>query len=239
MPLYVQIKKAIEEEIQTGELQVGDKLPSEVVLAKRFQVSRETVRSAIRLLEDEGMVHVRHGAGTFIVNPIPRTPSSLENLMSVTSMITFAGLEDGERREKLRVEPANLEWAKMFDLDPNEEVIVHERIRTANEEPVAFSKNILPRKLVGEGIIEQGSIGSLFRYLKESCNIDIYRATSEIVVPLHTDQHCQKLLIHPETTVLLLKQLHFDRKNRPVLYSYDYFRNDVFKFTITRTKLEN
>ncbi|UFT99048.1 GntR family transcriptional regulator [Radiobacillus kanasensis] len=238
MPLYIQVKEALEEDIKTGQLRIGDKLPAEIILAKRFQVSRETVRSAIRLLEEEGKVHVRHGAGTFLVNPIPRTPSSLENLMSVTSMIKYAGLEDGERREKLRVEAPILEWSSLLEMDDGQEVIVHERVRTANGEPVAFSKNILPRQLVGEAIIEQGSIGSLFKYLKEQCNIDIYRATSEIVVPLHTDPHSQKLLIHPETTVLLLKQLHYDRKNQPVLYSFDYFRNDVFKFSINRAKID-
>lgn len=238
-PLYLKVKEALDKDIRTGKLAVGDRLPSELELAKQSKVSRETVRSAIRLLEEEGKVHVKHGVGTFVVNPLPQTPSSLEKLMSVTSMIKYAGLEDGERRENMTVGQANEEWASLLQLNQEEEVIVHERIRTANGEPVVFSKNILPKKLVGDTLMDKGSIGSLFQYLKEECKIDIYKAATEIVVPLHTDRNCQKLLIYPETTVLLLKQIHYDRNNRPVLYSYDYFRNDIFKFTVSRTKMDH
>ncbi|MFC0272268.1 GntR family transcriptional regulator [Metabacillus herbersteinensis] len=235
-PLYIRVKEMIAENIQGGKLKSGDRLPSEVVLATEFEVSRETVRSAIRLLEEEGKVYVRHGVGTFVVNPLPYTPSSLEKLMSVTSMIKYAGLEDGEKREKIKITQPLPEWSTLLQLQGDEEVIIHERIRTANDEPVVFSKNILPQNLVNESMINKGSIGSLFNYLKEDCKIDIAKATTEIVVPLHTDRNCQKLLIHPETTVLLLKQLHYDYQNRPVLYSLDYFRNDIFKFTVNRTR---
>ncbi|ALC83480.1 MULTISPECIES: GntR family transcriptional regulator [Bacillus] len=237
-PLYIKVKEALDKDIRTGKIMVGDRLPSELELAKQSKVSRETVRSAIRLLEEEGKVHVKHGVGTFVVNPIPHAPSSLEKLMSVTSMIKYAGLEDGEKRENIKVERTNEEWASLLQLNHEEEVIVHERIRTADQEPVVFSKNILPKKLVGESLIAKGSIGSLFQYLKEECKIDIYKAAAEIVVPLHTDRNCQKLLIYPDTTVLLLKQIHYDRNNQPVLYSYDYFRNDIFKFSVERTKID-
>jgi len=235
-PLYMLIKEKIEADMHSGILKSGDRLPSEIALAAEFKVSRETVRSAIRLLEEKGKVYVKHGVGTFVVNPLPKTPNSLEKLMSVTSMIKYAGLEDGEKRERMKVDKPTDEWINFLQLEEGEEVIIHERIRTANEEPVVFSQNILAESLVKKKMINQGSIGSLFDYLKNECNIDIARATTEIVVPLHTDRNCHKLLIHPETTVLLLKQLHFDFQNRPVLYSLDYFRNDVFTFTVNRTR---
>ncbi|MFC4401980.1 GntR family transcriptional regulator [Gracilibacillus xinjiangensis] len=236
MAIYQEIKAALETSIIDGEYPIGEKLPPEVTLAKQFKVSRETIRSAIKLLEQEGKVVVRHGVGTFVVNPLPSLPNSLENLMSVTSMIMHAGLEDGERREKLRREEPIDEWRELLQLQQKEEVIVHERIRTANNEPVVFSKNILSSKLVGNDILNKEKIGSLFQYLKNVHNIEIDKATTEIIVPLHTDPNCQKLLIHPATTVLLLKQLHYDQHNTPVLYSLDYFRNDIFKFFISRSR---
>ncbi|GAB2566802.1 GntR family transcriptional regulator [Gracilibacillus alcaliphilus] len=236
MAVYQKIKKELETAIAEGIYQVGDRLPPEINLAKQFNVSRETIRSAIRLLEQAGKVVVRHGVGTFVVTPLPSLPNSLENLMSVTSMILHAGLEDGERREKLRSEVPTDEWKELLQLQQEEKVIIHERIRTANNEPIVFSKNVLSHHLVGNDILKKETIGSLFQYLKNECNIEINKASSEIVVPLHTDPNCQKLLIHPVTTVLLLKQIHYDQNNVPVLYSLDYFRNDIFKFFITRTK---
>ncbi|WP_067838928.1 GntR family transcriptional regulator [Amphibacillus sediminis] len=236
MPIYQKIKEALEASIADGVYPIGERLPPEITLAKQFKVSRETIRSAIKLLEQESKVFVRHGVGTFVVNPLPSLPNSLENLMSVTSMLMHAGLEDGERREKLHKEVPTDEWKELLQLKPNEDVIVHERIRTANNEPVVFSKNVLSSKLVGEHILNKKKIGSLFQYLKEVHQIEIDKASTEIIVPLHTDPNCQKLLIHPATTVLLLKQIHYDLHNKPVLFSLDYFRNDIFKFFISRIR---
>ncbi|WP_208585575.1 GntR family transcriptional regulator [Gracilibacillus suaedae] len=236
MAIYQEIKESLKTAIEDGRYPIGERLPPEMTLAKQFKVSRETIRSAIKLLEQEGRVVVRHGVGTFVVNPLPSLPNSLENLMSVTSMIMHAGLEDGERREKLRTEIPTDEWKELLQLQQEEQVIVHERIRTANHEPVVFSKNVLSSNLVGDLILKKETIGSLFQYLQNVHNIEITNASTEIVVPLHTDPNCQKLLIHPATTVLLLKQIHYDQHHTPVLYSLDYFRNDVFKFFITRTK---
>lgn len=236
MAIYQKIKEALDKSIADGIYPIGERLPPEVTLAKQFKVSRETIRSAIKLLEQEGKVIIRHGVGTFVVNPLPYLPNSLENLMSVTSMIMHAGLEDGERREKLHTEAPTEEWKQLLQLQPDEEVIVHERIRTANKEPVVFSKNVLSSTLVGKHILKKEKIGSLFQYLKEVHQIEIDKATTEIIVPLHTDPNCQKLLIHPATTVLLLKQIHYDQHHNPVLFSLDYFRNDIFKFFVSRTR---
>lgn len=162
------IKEKIEADMHSGKLKSGDRLPSEIVLAAEFKVSRETVRSAIRLLEENGKVYVKHGVGTFVVNPLPKTPNSLEQLMSVTSMIKYAGLEDGEKREKIKLDKPTEEWKNLLQLKEDEEVIIHERIRTANDEPVVFSQNVIAESLVKKKMINQGSIGSLFDYLKKN-----------------------------------------------------------------------
>ncbi|WP_100333123.1 GntR family transcriptional regulator [Bacillus alkalisoli] len=235
-PSYVKIKEQLDTLIQQGVFKVGERLPSEKEMAKRFEVSRETFRSAVKLLEQEDKLVVKHGAGTFVVNPLPKIANSLEKLGSVTTMIQSAGLTEGEQRESIRVEPCQAEWAEALLLEEGTPVIVHKRIRTANDEPVVFSQNILRKDLVKEEILESESVGSLFQYLEHACGLIITKADSELVVPLHTDRNCQKLLIHPETTVLLMKQLHYDNNNVPILYSYDYFRNDVFTFMIRRLR---
>jgi len=96
---YVTIKEEIEEKIRTGEYKAGDRLKSEFEMAKKFGVSRETFRSAVRLLEQENKLLVKHGVGTFVVNLLPEIPSSLEKLSSIGALIQAAGLEEGERQE--------------------------------------------------------------------------------------------------------------------------------------------
>lgn len=235
-PSYVKIKDEIKQLIADGELQVGEKLPSEIEMAKRFSVSRETFRSAVKLLEQEGRLIVKHGVGTFVVTPLPNIPNRIEKLGSITAMIQSAGLEEGERRESVTIEPCEEEWAEVLQLEVGAPVIVIERIRTADGDPVVVSKNIIPEAIGGKDMIDRERIGSLFNYLEQERNIRITCADSELHVPLHTDKLCQKLLIQPETTVLMMKQLHYHFDNTPVLYSMDYFRNDIFKFWVRRVR---
>ena len=65
-PLHWQIAANIEEMISTDQLQVGDKLPPERELAELFEVSRPTVREALCLLQQRGLVEMKIGKGTYI-----------------------------------------------------------------------------------------------------------------------------------------------------------------------------
>ena len=66
--LYEQIVSQIEQRIETGELKVGDQLPSERELAEQFAVSRTAVREAVKALREKGLVEILAGRGTFITD---------------------------------------------------------------------------------------------------------------------------------------------------------------------------
>lgn len=66
--LYEQVVAQIEQQILDGDLQAGDKLPAENELAELFGVSRTSVREAIKSLVQKGLVEVRRGRGTFVVD---------------------------------------------------------------------------------------------------------------------------------------------------------------------------
>lgn len=232
---HYMIKEALESMMESGELRIGERLPSELQMAKEFGVSRETFRSAVRMLEKEGKLLVKHGVGTFVIQPLPQIPSSLEKLSSIGSIIRTAQLDEGESRVSLKTEGCSPEAAQALGIQPNDPVIILERVRKASGEPVAFSINVIPRSIAGD-VFDKGEFqGSLLEFFDTRLGRKITTADSEIRVPLHIDRNCQRLLLHPQTTVLLLKQVHYDDTNKPVLYSLDYLRNDVFTFRIRRT----
>ena len=69
IPLYIQIKNYIREEIKSGTLKVGDKIPSEELLCEKFNVSRITVIRALRDLVTEGFIIRKQGKGSFVDKP--------------------------------------------------------------------------------------------------------------------------------------------------------------------------
>jgi DNA-binding GntR family transcriptional regulator len=66
-PLYVQLAAILRAQIESGELRPGDQLPSETVLTQRHGLARNTVRAAIKVLRDEGLVETRPQRGSRVV----------------------------------------------------------------------------------------------------------------------------------------------------------------------------
>jgi GntR family transcriptional regulator len=65
-PLYVQLADAIADEIERGSLAPGQVLPSEPYLMQTHDVSRGTVRAAMRELRERGLIVTRPGKGSFV-----------------------------------------------------------------------------------------------------------------------------------------------------------------------------
>ncbi len=110
VPLYEQIAARIKAAVATGELHVGDLLPSVRQLAARLRINPATVVQAYRGLEAEGFVELRQGAGTF-VRAMGATMRSRERLLQarrlVRAMLADAaqlGLDAGELRAAVRDE---------------------------------------------------------------------------------------------------------------------------------------
>ena len=70
LPLYLQIADELRRNIEESVFNVGDQLPTELELSKRFGVHRHTLRRAVDVLRQEGLVDVERGRGTFVVAPI-------------------------------------------------------------------------------------------------------------------------------------------------------------------------
>lgn len=233
-PRYLQIKDEISTQIEKGELKVGYKFPSEPEMASKFGVSRETFRAAVKKLEEEGKIRVQHGVGTFVIRQLEKIPSDLSRLQSTSEMIRVSGRHEGDQQLSVSYSACTEEWAAILGIREGEQVVVLERVRTADEEPVMSSYYILPQSIVGEAFSEMSFGGSMFQFLEQKLGIKIRRSHTEIIVPLQTDPRVQSLTVHPNTTVLQMKQTHFDENNFPVFYACDYFRNDVFQFWVER-----
>src|ERR1700752_354811 len=88
-PLYLQVSRALKEEIVGGVYPVGSQLPTEDALCERFSVSRYTVREALRRLREDNLVSSRQGAGTTVVPPRP-SDSYVHEVMSINDLVAFA-----------------------------------------------------------------------------------------------------------------------------------------------------
>ena len=91
-PLPLQLRDRILETILADGLRPGDQIPPEAVLSERFQVGRSTVREALKLLERDGLIDVRHGRGSFVsARAELRSERPVTQLESVTDLMRGLG----------------------------------------------------------------------------------------------------------------------------------------------------
>ena len=81
---YYKMHHDLQEQIRLGMLQSGDRVPSENQLAAAYQVSRQTVRKALAILEQEGYIYAVHGKGTFVSERV-RPEHKSHNIAVVTT----------------------------------------------------------------------------------------------------------------------------------------------------------
>jgi GntR family transcriptional regulator len=143
-PKYLQIREALTRQIDR-DMDVGAQLPTEKELCQKFNVSRETVREALRGLEDEGLISRSAGRGPFVRSRPPRlVESRLTGLVEDFSALRF----DTEARtlSKGPVLPS-AEVAERVGAEPNEMVYRIVRLRLLEGQPFAYHEAFLPLEI--------------------------------------------------------------------------------------------
>ncbi|TDD22262.1 GntR family transcriptional regulator [Nonomuraea diastatica] len=115
--LYVQIADQIRERIASGDLAPGSAVPSEVELVKTYEVTRQTVRRAIKLLKEEGAVYSEQGRGTFVgPKSAPQAPRQVPVYQQIANEI-IEQIKAGEYVPN-RLIPSEKTLVQRFDRAP-------------------------------------------------------------------------------------------------------------------------
>ncbi|MGP4075148.1 GntR family transcriptional regulator [Halobacillus sp. K22] len=232
--LYLQVIEQIKKDIENGIFIEKQKLPSEFQLSKSLGVSRATLREALRLLEEEGVVTRRHGVGTF-VNPKPLFTSGIEELDSVTGMIAKSGMSPGTQYLTAELVEATAEDRKRFAVLDLHNLAKVERVRTADQEPVVYCIDKIPEGLLPIDQIREAD--SMFGILEAYTGKSISYAVTHIEPIGYHEKISPILNCEPEQALLLLKQMHYTADDEPMLLSSNYFRADKFSFHVLRKRV--
>lgn len=232
--LYLQVIEQIKRDIENGIFLEKQKLPSEFQLSKSLGVSRATLREALRILEEDGVVTRRHGVGTF-VNPKPVFTSGIEELDSVTGMITKSGMTPGSQYLSAELIEATEEDRKRFSPLEVHNLAKVERVRTADEQPVVYCTDKIPEGLLPIDQVREAD--SLFKVLEKYTGKTIGYAVTHIE-PIGFHERISPILnCEPDQALLLLRQMHYSQDDVPMLLSSNYFRADKFSFHVLRKRV--
>jgi len=237
--LPLQVRDQILVLINREGLGPGDQLPTEAEIATRFDVARTTAREALKLLEQDGVVDVRHGLGRY-VSQLATLERPITRLESVTEMMLSRGYAVKNRVVSVTLRPANEQEAAALDLPVGAEVVQLERVRLHHGDPLIYSLDLVPRTLLDLPLDPEVWSGSLlemlerhgFRVVSAGAQIQAIRLPPEARQAIGPDLH------DPDGPWILLIQRHLDEVGRPVISSRDYHRGDRFTFEVIRRRME-
>ncbi len=227
-----QIAGALRAQILAGGSRPGDRLETEPALARRLGVSRSTLRSAIALLEHEGHIERRHGAGTFVTaRPVLR--NDLGQNFSVTDMIAGAGRRPGTADMQADLVAAPVDIAQQLQVETGAPLSRLRRVRTADGRRVVDSTDWARAEDLSPDELKAIARGSIYAALAR-LGLGIQHGVARIEPAIAGRELAARLAISPGTLVFAIHQVDYMEVGRPVLASLEFHLADAFELTIYR-----
>lgn len=229
-PAYAQLVRILRERIAVGEFRPGSRLPSEAQLCERYRVSPMTVRRAINLLLDQGVVSTIQGSGTFV------KPMGLGEVTFGLDELT-ALFRDRERTRvrllEARIISADDRTARKLEVPEGSRVIYIRRLISRSGEPVLYHREQLvydPTRPIVEAEMEATSLQGL---LAGSGETDLKGGALAVEATILTAQEAELLGGAAGDPAFRLAHTFYDFDDRPVSWGWFICRGDRLRFRTT------
>lgn len=227
--VYKRVADELAEQITGGELEPGAQLPTENELSARFSVNRHTLRRAISILSDIGLVNVEHGRGTFVTNGAMNYPVQKE--MSFTDIIAKSSLlPESEFLRSARV-PAKGLLAEDLGIEVGTECVMIEMLRFASKVPISISSHFFVAERFPDLADVMKENASLAKSLR-ACGVKGYhRKLTRISCRSSSEEETRLLRQPPTRPVLIAEVLNVDENDVPVEHAIIRSASERLKFS--------
>jgi GntR family transcriptional regulator len=232
--LVLQLRDAISALIEEQGLQPGDQLPTEAELTRKFQISRPALREALKLLEQDGAIYVKHGKGRFVsaaaALQVERPITCFE---SVTDMMHKSGYRPTNKVLSISEEAATDEVRAALRLDAGARVIRLERLRMQGEEVLVYCLDYIPRAIVSDRLYDIDWNGSLLDLL-ERYGARPRMSTASAASVMLPPEVSERNDLHDFGPAFLIVETAYTPTGIPVAFAKDYHRGSRFSFSFVR-----
>ena len=226
-PAYVQLVNILRQQVATGKLRPGDQLPSESQLCKLYRVSPMTVRRAINILVDQGVISTEPGRGTF-VKPVDLGAATF-HLQELQTL--FSDRQTEVRLLETRIALADERTTRKLAIKPDERVVYLRRLLCCKGEPTFYHREYLiydPTRPLVEAEMEVTSLQGLF---EGSGGSELKHGDLTIEATVLDEEEARLLQVPTHTAALCLEHVFYDLDNHPVSWGWFICRGDRLHFT--------
>ncbi len=228
---YGKLALALRDRIVQGEWTPGEVIPAESSLAQSYGVALGTIRQALALLVEDGVLQRRHGKGTFVTKGVDGA--------SMMRFFRFRGVDDvsseapQSRILSSRLRTATTQEANAFDVAKTAQVLQLERLRSIGNEPCLLETIVLPLPLFGKLVDSDTDAWDdlLYPMFQQRCGVVIQKTQDSLSFSQLNATQAKRLKLAPAHPCVLVERHAFDMAGRCV--ELRTTRGDAFSFKYT------
>ena len=233
-PLYVRIYEQLFHLIESSYFKHGEKLPGENGLAKALGVSRPSLRQALLILQEDGIIYNVQGKGNFLVKTKKNIDLGLERLCNAAQ--TFNNEKYDDIIIDVRYEMPTKWIQTVLQIKNNTLVAVFIRRYKIKSEFACFNISIIPYDKLSEYNLDMEKTDELLSFLDEKVYEEVATAKTEVKLTTSGDFVAEKLDISEDIVLLLLEETMYKESGVPIVLSKSYFRSEFYDFHINRRR---
>lgn len=228
--LRLSVAEALRDDLARGRFGLGERLPTEDDLARRFGVNRHTVREALARLGAEGLVVSRRGLGSFVASRPADYP--LGRRVRFEANLRAAGRTPAREVLALLTRAADEGEAAALGLEPGAPVHLYEGLSLADGQPLAIFRSVFPAARFPDLPRHLAELSSVTAALAREGVADYTRASTRLVAKVATATQAALLRLPEPAALLRSTALNVDAQGRPVEHGVTWFAGDRVTLTL-------
>ncbi len=215
---------------------LGEKIPGEHELATTLGVNRGTVRSALSILEREGLIIRRRGDGTYTNPHVLGIKTRLEDLVEYKKLIQSYGYKSNTVQLDVITENAADEIAVKLNIDIGTPLLVSKNVFEADGNPVIYVEDSIPVPLIKGKYLKKDLKESVFDFLENQCYQKIAYAFMEIIPRLCGEDISKILKMDPAQVILASKSVVYNELNEPIMSGQTYYKEPFIRYYVLKRR---
>jgi GntR family transcriptional regulator len=236
LPLYHRIFLLLRDQIINGAYDCREPMPSEKNLCREFGVSRSTIRHALNLLEEEGMVDRRQGARTYAKALGYKASQQRQNLDLLGREKNYLDMLSGDIHQKYEVVDSDKQLWRQFN--KQDKLGRVERIRESRGKPYCFVVTYMPLEIADCIAWEKLGSKPVISAVAEA-GYDFVKVEQNITATVADEKSAVAIQVPIGSSLLRVSGLFIDSNDFAVMRKDGYFHPDAFEYSMTLYKKNN
>ncbi len=222
--------------ILSGAVAAGDLLPSEKELSARYGVSRVTLRQSMRSLQDAGLIAVRHGVGSVVLERSRAVTHGLDSLSSLETFAREAGQTIGTDQLEIEELRADERLASILNISEGHGVLAVRRVKTLDGKPVGWIADYVPEGVLPFDVVRREFDGSILDVLLAHEDLGVeYEDTNITPVSLPRDV-ARRLGAKPGLAAMYMDGVTWTDRGTVAEFAETWLLPEHFCFSVRRRR---